>query len=250
RSTVARGSKLRRAEEKTYCHLNSRLALNRLWQFNRARFADLLLRAARESLDELLRDPQYLGARPGIISALHTWGRNLSVHPHAHCLVSAGGVDGNGCFVVLQGATLLPARVLMAVFRGKLRFLLKTAVDDGDLVVPTLTTAARLQSLLNWLGRVPWSVRIQERYTHGISVAGYLARYITGGPLSNRRIHSVTATEVAFWYRDHRDGEKKLMRLPPHEFLSRWFDHQRGGQWNAAPCFDGERHPLRYCHFG
>ena len=48
--------------------------LNNLWQFNRALFSDLLMRAARESLDELLTNPQYLGAKPGIISALHTWG--------------------------------------------------------------------------------------------------------------------------------------------------------------------------------
>ena len=199
--------------------------LNVLWQFNRVLFADLLLRAARQSLDELLADPKYLGARPGIISALHTWGRNLSVHPHAHCLVTAGGIDADGRFLPLQGETLLPARVLMAVFRGKLRHLLKLAVEEGRLVIPPSTTVARVQSLLNRLGRVPWNVRIQERYLHGVSVAGYLARYITGGPISNRRIHSISSTEVAFWYRDHRDGAKKLLRLTPDEFLSRWFEH-------------------------
>ena len=32
--------------------------LNNLWQFNRALFSDLLMRAARESLDELLSDPK------------------------------------------------------------------------------------------------------------------------------------------------------------------------------------------------
>lgn len=92
-------------------------------------------------------------------------------------------------------------------------------------MIPTSTTAARVQSLLNRLGRIPWNVRIQERYPHGVSVAGYLARYITGGPISNRRIHSLTDTAVSFWYRDHRDGKKKLLTLTPQEFLSRWFEH-------------------------
>jgi hypothetical protein len=200
-------------------------ALNRLWQFNRKVLADLLMQAARASLDELLRDVKYLGAKPGIISALHTWGRNLSVHPHVHCLVTAGGIAANGQFIPLEGRTLLPARVLMAVFRGKLRHLLKTGIEKNRLVIPTSTTAARVQSLLNRLGRIPWNVRIQERYPHGVSVAGYLARYITGGPISNRRIHSLTDTAVSFWYRDHRDGRKKLMTLTPDEFLSRWFEH-------------------------
>ena len=113
----------------------------------------------------------------------------------------------------------------MAVFRAKLRHLLQAAVQDQRLVIPASTTAARVLSLLNRLGRSPWNVRIQERYPHGVSVAGYLARYITGGPLSNRRIHSVTDTAVSFWYRDHRDGRKKLLSLTPDEFLSRWFEH-------------------------
>lgn len=199
--------------------------LNSLWQFNRVVFADLLMQAARDSLDELLRDARYLGAKPGIISALHTWGRNLSVHPHVHCLVTAGGLDADGRFIPLEGRTLLPARVLMAVFRGKLSHLLKASVEQGRLVIPTSTTAARLQSLLNRLGRIPWNVRIQERYPHGVSVAGYLARYITGGPISNRRIQSVTDTAVSFWYKDHRDGQEKLLTLTPAEFLSRWFEH-------------------------
>jgi hypothetical protein len=48
---------------------------------------------------------------------------------------------------------------------------------------------------------------------------------MTVGPISNRRIHSATQIEVTFGYRDYRDGGKKLMRLTPDEFLSRWFEH-------------------------
>ena len=95
--------------------------------------------------------------------------------------------------------------------------------DDGRPCA--IAAESGVQSLLNRLGRLAWNVRIQQRYPHGVSVAGYLARYMTGGPISNRRIHSATQTEVTFWYRDHRDGAKKLMRLTPDEFLSRWFEH-------------------------
>jgi hypothetical protein len=43
----------------------------------------------------LLKDRRYLGAMPGILMSLHTWGRTLSLHPHLHCLVTAGGLrDG------------------------------------------------------------------------------------------------------------------------------------------------------------
>lgn len=102
--------------------------LNRLWQFNRASFSERLMKAARQTLETLLADPKFLGARPGIISALHTWGRNLSIHPHVHCLVTAGGTDSDGRFVQSRRKGFLPGPVLVAMFRGKLCAFLKTAI--------------------------------------------------------------------------------------------------------------------------
>jgi hypothetical protein len=186
--------------------------LNRVWQFNRRLFAGLLMRAAREALQTLLSDPKYLGATPGIISALHGWGRNLNVHPNVHCLVTAGVLHHDGTLVIQKRSTLLPARELMPVFCGKLRALFKQTLDAGELQVPSGLTTARLHWLLNRLGRIDWNVRIQERDRHGVSVAGDLARYVTGGPISDRRIESVQNSQVIFRYRDHRDGKEKRMR--------------------------------------
>lgn len=200
-------------------------ALNVLWQFNRQNFAMLLMRAARESLTELLADPKYLGATPGILAALHTWGRNLSIHPHVHCLVTAGGMNDQGRFVPLKRAILLPARVLRAVFRGKLLAALRRELDAGRLNVPSSLTPARLRSLLNRLGRTDWNVRLMERYPHGTSVAGYLARYITGGPMSDHRLRSASGSHVTFAYRDFRTQTQRLLTLTTHAFLARWFEH-------------------------
>ena len=86
-------------------------------------------------------------------------------------------------------------------------------------------TIAKSISLFNRLSRSDWNTRIQETYAHGCSVAGYLAKYVCGSPISGRRIERVGPDEVAFWYRDHRDGQQKLMRVSPHEFLNRWFEH-------------------------
>ena len=199
--------------------------LNTLWMFNREAFSERLLKAARQTLETLLADPKFLGAKPGIISALHTWGRNLSIHPHVHCLVTAGGVDSEGRFIHSQRKGFLPGPVLNAMFRGKLCDFLKTAIASGDLIVPRSLTASKCVSLLNRLGRVRWNVRVQERYPHGVSVAGYLARYMSGGPMSNRRLVSISDEAVTFRYKDHRDGTQQLMKLTPHDFLSRWMEH-------------------------
>lgn len=47
-------------------------------------------------------------------------------------------------------------------------------------MVPPWMTAAKFQSLLIRVGRVRWNVRVQKRYPHAVSVAGYLARYMSG----------------------------------------------------------------------
>jgi Transposase zinc-binding domain/Putative transposase len=52
----------------------------------------LLFRAAWETVRELASDPHYLGAEVGLLAVLHTWGQNLSVHPHVHCVVTGGGL--------------------------------------------------------------------------------------------------------------------------------------------------------------
>ena len=94
--------------------------LNPLWLANVPVMTTLLFQAARDTLAALLGDPKYLGAQPGIIAALHTWSQTLVLHPHVHCLVTGGGLTTTGSWVAVRNGFLLPARVVMAVFRGKM----------------------------------------------------------------------------------------------------------------------------------
>ena len=50
-------------------------ALDRLWLANGRSMTDILFRAARDTIFELMGDPKHLGAEPGVIIALHTWGQ-------------------------------------------------------------------------------------------------------------------------------------------------------------------------------
>src|ERR1043166_3452394 len=70
--------------------------LNALWLANVPVMSALLLQAARATLVDLLADPQYLGAQPGILAVLHTWSQTLVLHPHIHCLVTGGGLTSEG----------------------------------------------------------------------------------------------------------------------------------------------------------
>ena len=67
--------------------------LNPLALKNPARFYHLLFSASSQTLLEVAADPKYLGAEIGFLSILHTWGQNVLAHPHAHCVVPAGGLS-------------------------------------------------------------------------------------------------------------------------------------------------------------
>ena len=49
-----------------------------------------LLGAAADSLKTAATNPRHVGAREvGLLGVLHTWGRDLTYHPHAHFIVAA-----------------------------------------------------------------------------------------------------------------------------------------------------------------
>jgi hypothetical protein len=67
--------------------------LNPLCQRHPRLLYDLLFHASAQTMLEVAADPRHLGARIGFLSILHTWGQNLRLHPHLHCVIPAGGFD-------------------------------------------------------------------------------------------------------------------------------------------------------------
>ena len=95
---------------------------------------NLLLACSSASLLELGRDPHRLGAELGNTSVLHTWTRELLFHPHAHCIVTGGGLSLDGeRWVSTRPNFLFPVRVLGALYRGKFLALLREAYDGKKL---------------------------------------------------------------------------------------------------------------------
>ena len=203
-----------------------------LWRYNKRLFVGLLFHAATDGLRELLADPEVPGRLPGMLGGVHTWGQQAAVHVHLHLLLTWGGLTPDGRWVEPKKSCLLPRKVLMQMFRGKLRAYLLKALDDGRLVLPPDRTAAQVRGLLNRVGRIDWNVKILDRYEHGRGVVTYLARYLKGGPLSNGRLVDCRNGTVRFRYRDNQDpdetdgrGRRKVLPLPVDVFLQRLLEH-------------------------
>lgn len=204
--------------------------LNELWLANVAVMTKLLFASVHDTLCELLGDSKYLGARAGIIATLHTWTQTLLLHPHIHCLVTGGGQHGSGQWVAVSNGFLLPMRVVMALFRGKLRAAIRQGLVQGTLQVPVGKSRQQVETLLNKLGRQKWNVHIRERYPYGQGVLVYLARYLRGGPIANRRLLACDGQQVVFRYTERAKGpggqaQLRTMGLPLEQFIGRWLLH-------------------------
>jgi hypothetical protein len=154
------------------------------------------------------------GMVSGMISILHTWGQNLSLHPHIHCIVPAVVVDrqGNSKAVKSRGRFLYTVKGMSKVFKAKYMALLRQRVAKED--IP--------KSLFD----KSWVVYAKRPFGGVESVIEYLGRYTHKIAISNSRIKGIDDKTVSFTYKDYKEGgEQKLMQLSHEEFVRRFAMH-------------------------
>src|SRR6267154_2712155 len=192
---------------------------------------DLLFRTSAETLLEVARDPQHLGAEIGFFSVLHSWSQKLELHPHVHCVVPAGGLSADRTrWIKPRYDFFLPVKVLSRVFRGKFVAALKRAVHDGKLTFHgDLQLLAQPKTFAAWLRplfRKDWVVYAKRPFGGPEHVLRYLGRYTHRVAISNHRLVSFTDGKVTFRWRDSaHNNEQKFMTLPLDEFLRRFLLH-------------------------
>lgn len=201
--------------------------LNSLWSYNRGDFTNVLMRTAWETLRQILADPKHLGALPGAVAGFHSWGQTLWMHPHAHFLVTAGGIDSQGQWRNTPYSGLLPAKALSAKFRGKLRAWLIREIRNDRLVLPPERSKQQWLNELNRLGRKKHHVMVQPRYKHGRGVIRYLGRYLKGGCVSDRRITQLANGSIRLDYKDNfcDPPKQQTIELTPGQFMGRVLGH-------------------------
>ena len=191
-------------------------ALNELFLAYKAQMYAMLFRCAWCTLDEFGWNNKYLGAQIGTTIVLHTWGSNLSYHPHLHCIVPGGGVTFNGKWKEANGngKFLFPVKALSLVFRAKfVKELKKFLVASGMEYISDLH--AKLYAK-------PWDVYAKPPFGGAKGVIQYLARYTHKTAITNHRITTYDEDSVTFRYTDYRHANQvNLMPLSAWEFVRR-----------------------------
>lgn len=182
----------------------------------------LLLRCAGQTLVALGRDPKRLGALLGVTAVLHTWTRDLRLHPHAHCIVTGGGLAHDGLkWIDTKQNHLFPVKVLGRLFRGKFVAGLTGLLSRGELVLPHSADASTfLGSLKRPLFKKNWVVYVKRPFAGPELLFAYLGRYTHRVGISNHRLLNVTDDAVTINTR----GDDTVT-MTPQSFIERFLLH-------------------------
>ncbi len=204
--------------------------LNALIYANQKLLYSALQKCSSETLLELSSNPKYLGATPGIIQVLHTWGQELNFHPHVHCIISGTGLSADGKLKTCGKHFFLPAKVLASKFRGKLLAVLDDLYKTGRLSFSE--SCRKLHNSYEWsklrdsLYRKDWCPDIRETFNGYGNAIDYLGRYAHRIAITNARIKKVTDDSVTFTAKDYRNGSvKKEVTISCKEFIRRFMMH-------------------------
>ena len=203
--------------------------LNPLVYANQKLLYSLLHRCSAETLLELCESKKYLGATPGIIQILHTWGQELNYHPHIHCIVSGGGLTKAKQLKLCSKNFLVRVEPLAKKFRGKFLDCIHRYYKEGNLVFPS--SCSKLNDIRHWnklrdkLYSLNWNVEIKETFNGNGNAIEYLGRYANRIAITNTRIMKVDNDNVSFLAKDYKTGQKKTVTLSCVEFIRRFMMH-------------------------
>ena len=203
--------------------------LNPLVYANQKLLYTLLHRCSAETLLELSQDKKYLGATPGIIQILHTWGQELNYHPHIHCIVSGGGLTKTRDLKTCTSGFLIRIEPLVKKFRGKFLYFLNQYYTKNKLHFSD--SCDKLSNQKNWyefknkLYQINWNAEIRETFNGNGNAIEYLGRYANRIAITNARILHVSDKEVSFTAKDYRTGEHKTITISCVEFVRRFMMH-------------------------
>jgi len=162
---------------------------------------------------------------------LHTWSQKLTLHPHVHCVIPAGGLSlDHTHWVKSPNQFFLPLKVLSRVFRGKFVASLRQAFGDDQLHFSgNLAPLAQPKTFAAWLRqlfREDWVVYAKRPFGGPEYVLQYLGRYTHRVAISNHRLLSFADGKVTFRWRDSaHNNEQKVLTLSLDEFLRRFLLH-------------------------
>ena len=198
---------------------------------------DILFKAAWQRLKKMMGEEKWCGAQAGMMAVLHTWGQNLSHHPHLHCVVPAGGLsfDGQRWKNCKKKSVLVDVKDLSALFQKTFMRLLRAHWEYEG--IRFSGKAQKYEYIEEWRAlfrssvEKPWVVHASSRSEGAKQTFSYLSRYTHSVAISEHRILELTEERVKLQYKDYADEDergipkKKILKLKYLDFIKKFVKH-------------------------
>jgi hypothetical protein len=196
---------------------------------NRKLVFNILFKASVKSIQDWATSQA--GMRMGIICVLHTFGSQLTFHPHIHVIVTGGGLSLDGTrWIATDPKFLMPHMGLKKRWRYNVVSLLRKAHKKGQLRFNQKTNYLKeyksFNSILNKIYQYTWYVFIGASLLDPSVSVKYIGRYTKRAVLAEYRITYCDEKIIRFRYKDYADNsESKYKTLSIYGFMARLIRH-------------------------
>jgi hypothetical protein len=182
-------------------------------------FYDVMFQAMAQTLADFSLDERHLGGTAGFTAVLHTWTREMLLHPHLHVIMPGVALSADGLRLRRAKGSkfLFPVKALGAAWRNRMSTLIQMRdAREHTRHHPQIAGAV-------W--HRPWVVDARG-VGRGQSALRYLARYVNKTALSEQRLLGYDAQgRLRLNCQDSGSGRWHIVTLSVEEFLRRWCLH-------------------------
>jgi len=184
-------------------------SINNVARHNPTAIYNMLMRSAWHTIKKGSMQPEHLGAQPGAIMVLHTFGSDLKYHVHVHMLVTFGGIDKHGQWRwPKRKRKIIPYREMRRTYRRIFIKALKKQYEYLETTIPW----SEFESILK---KKSWCVNAQPPTSETKVIQEYLGRYICRIGLSKKKFHyDQSNQEVTIEFKDYRNRDKSTSAVP------------------------------------
>lgn len=151
----------------------------------------------------------------GVITVIHTFGRDLKFNPHIHALVTEGAVDNRNEWVPTG---FIPYEYLRKSWQKVLLDLLKSWFPEN------LPVKKLIDNLYQRYTK-GFYVNAERKMKDAKGAAKYIGRYLARPAIAEYRIVKYDGKTVHFWYEDHQTGKRVDETQPVYRFLFNLIQH-------------------------
>lgn len=214
-----------------YAHITFTLPreINHLAKLNQKVVYNILMRSAWLTIKSLCAEPENLGALPGMVSVLHTWGSDLKYHLHVHTLVTFGGLDSKlNWHCPVRKNKLAGFRALCNTFKEI--FLEQLSEEYSKDQIYYHLSYGEVEELVK---KLRWVVNHQRPTANTFTIENYLAKYICRSAVTTRRLqYNPKDNIVKLLYNDYRNQQtgnpapKKYRKMHPLDAIHNIVQHK------------------------